>query len=156
AQRVLQSDSRLVSAFSAASAVEAFIASQAPYCKSSFRLHFPILPVTLHLSLTESEGQSLLSLQTSHGQRDCQGISRRDFLRAGVLGVGGLILPWLLEQKARAAAAGTPYVKNKSVILIFLAGGASHIETFNPNMDAPEPFRSVTGAVRTSVPGMML
>jgi uncharacterized protein (DUF1501 family) len=80
---------------------------------------------------------------------------RRDFLRAGFLGIGGLSLPWLLQTKAAAADAGLhDVVKDKSIVLLFLGGGASHIETFNPNMDQPDPYRSVTGEVKTSLPGV--
>src|SRR5438046_1528728 len=98
----------------------------------------------------------MFTLQSTTGRRDCQGTTRRDFVKAGVLGLGGLTLPWLLEKKAQAAATGSGFVKNKSVILIFLGGGASHIETFNPNMAAPAPYSSVTGAVRTNIPGVYL
>jgi hypothetical protein len=61
--------------------------------------------------------------------RDCSGLSRRNFLRAGFLGLGGLSLPWLLRNRAAAAQAGPSFVKDKAVVLIFLGGGASHIET---------------------------
>lgn len=98
----------------------------------------------------------MFTLQSTTGQRDCQGTTRRDFVKAGVLGLGGLTLPWLLEKKAQAAASGRDFVKNKSVILVFLGGGASHIETFNPNMDAPAPYSSITGAVLTNIPGVHL
>jgi uncharacterized protein (DUF1501 family) len=91
------------------------------------------------------------------GHRDCAGLSRRDFLRAGTLGLGGLSLPWLLRTKAAAATAGEPsFVKDKAIVLIFLGGGASHIETFNPNMDGPEQARSITGEVQSSLPGVTL
>ena len=82
------------------------------------------------------------------------GLERRSFLQAGALGLGGLTLPWLLQQRALARDSGESYVRDKSVVLVFLSGGASHIETFNPNMDAPAPYCSVTGEVQTSVPGM--
>jgi uncharacterized protein (DUF1501 family) len=94
----------------------------------------------------------MLTLLTGSQSRDCQGISRRDFVRAGVLGLGGLTLAQLLA--ARAGAAGQGFVRNRSVVLLFLSGGASHIETFDPNMDAPAPYRSVNGEVQTSVPGV--
>jgi uncharacterized protein (DUF1501 family) len=77
---------------------------------------------------------------------------RRDFLRAGALGLGGLTLPWLLER--RALAQEQDAVRDRAVVLLFLSGGASHIETFNPNMDAPAPYHSVTGQVQTSLPGV--
>jgi hypothetical protein len=92
----------------------------------------------------------MLTLDTG-GCRDCSGLSRRNFLRAGALALGGLSLPWLL----RARAAGDPgFVKDRAVVLIFLGGGASHIETFNPNMDGPEPSRSLTDKVKTPLPGV--
>ena len=88
------------------------------------------------------------------GARDCSGASRRDFLRAGSLALGGLSLPWLLRARAAAAEADPAFVRDRAVVMVFLAGGASHIETFNPNMDAPDPYRSVTGEVKTTVPGV--
>src|SRR6478752_1249047 len=97
----------------------------------------------------------MLTLHSST-TRDCSGLSRRDFIRAGVLGIGGLSLPQLLATKAAAAAAGKSYVRDRSIVLLFLGGGASHIETFNPNMDAPAPYCSVTGEVKTAIPGLTL
>jgi hypothetical protein len=96
----------------------------------------------------------MLTLHSGRGTRDCQGTTRRDFLRAGFLGIGGLSLPWLLEQRAHASTAS--YVKDKAVVLIFLGGGASHIETFNPNLTAPAPYSSVSGEVLTRTPGVTL
>src|SRR5262245_26118338 len=92
----------------------------------------------------------------SSSTRDCSGLNRRDFVRAGVLGLGALSLPQLLAARAAAKAAGKEYVRDRSLVLLFLGGGASHIETFNPNLDAPAPFASVTGEVQTSVPGLAL
>jgi hypothetical protein len=97
----------------------------------------------------------MLTLRTA-STRDCSGLARRDFVRAGLLGLGGLTLPQLLAAKAAARAAGKSYVRDRSIVLLFLGGGASHIETFNPNLDAPEPYRSVTGEVKTAVPGLTL
>src|SRR5262245_19811879 len=91
----------------------------------------------------------MLTLQTS-SSRDCSGLTRRDFVRAGVLGIGGLSLAHLLAAKAAASAAGKPYVRERSIMLLFLGGGASHIETFNPNIDAPAPYASVNGEVKTA------
>jgi len=88
--------------------------------------------------------------------RDCSGLARRDFVRAGVLGLGGLTLPHLLAESASARAADKSYVRDRSIVLLFLGGGASHIETFNPNLDAPAPYCSVTGEVKTKIPGFTL
>jgi len=96
----------------------------------------------------------MLTLHTGRASRDCAGLTRRDFVRAGMLGLGSLSLPWLLETKARAADSNPGFVRDKAVVLIFLGGGASHIETFNPNMDAPEPYKSVTDEVKTTLPGV--
>lgn len=94
----------------------------------------------------------MLTVSGGGTYRDCQRLWRRDFLKAGALGLGSLTLSWLLRQRAQAAAQG--YVRDRSVVFLFLAGGASHIETFNPNMDAPAPYRSVTGEVQTVLPGV--
>jgi hypothetical protein len=87
----------------------------------------------------------MLTLQTNRGQRTCRGLGRRELLR--------MTLPDLLQAKTEAA---TGFVRDKAVVLLFLGGGPSHIETFNPNMDAPAPFRSVTGEVKSNVPGITL
>ncbi len=97
------------------------------------------------------KGCTMLTLLTGPASRTCEGLSRRDSLRIGALGLSGLTLPNLLQAKGE----GTPgFVRDKSVVLLFLGGGPSQIETFNPNMDAPSPYRSLTGEVRTNVPGI--
>ena len=98
----------------------------------------------------------MLTLSGGNAHRDCCGLSRRDLLTAGTLAVGGLSLPWLLRNRASPADSRANYVRDKAVIVVFLAGGASHIETFNPNMDAPDPYRSVTGELQTSLPGLTI
>lgn len=82
---------------------------------------------------------------------DCDGRTRRDFLKVGALGATGLTLPDLL--RARAADSGQPS-KSTSVVWLWLGGGPTHVETFDPKMTAPAEYRSVTGAVRTAVPGV--
>jgi uncharacterized protein (DUF1501 family) len=81
----------------------------------------------------------------------CRGFSRREFFRVGSLALGGLTLPGLL-----AARAGSPgrMVKDRAVVLLFLQGGPSHIELFDPKMSAPAEFRSITGEVQTKLPGV--
>ena len=78
---------------------------------------------------------------------------RRDFLRVGSLGVGGLSLASLFPTAARGAAPGRP-VTDKSVIFLFLHGGPSQLETFDPKMTAPAEIRSATGEVQTALPGV--
>jgi hypothetical protein len=96
----------------------------------------------------------MLTLLNTRGRRDCEGHTRRDFVRAGALGLGGLTLPWLLQRRAHATTTGADYVRDRAVIFVFLGGGASHIETFNPNMNGPEQSRSITGEVATTLPGV--
>src|SRR5262249_42404823 len=75
--------------------------------------------------------------------------------RVGSRALGVLSPPARLEARPRAAAAGRgAAVKDKAVALLSLAGGPSHIETFDPRMDAPEGVRSVTGEVATAIPGV--
>jgi len=87
-----------------------------------------------------------------HGDKSifCDGISRRSLLRVGALGIGGLTLPNLLRARSQAA----PAVSSKTaVIFIELAGGPTHIETYDPKPRAPIEFRGPLNHVRTSVPG---
>lgn len=86
---------------------------------------------------------------------DCEGTTRRDFLKVGSLGLTGLTLPGLLRSRAEAAARGLT-TKDTSVVWVWLGGGPTHIETFDPKMDAPVEFRSVVGDVTTSVPGVTI
>lgn len=79
--------------------------------------------------------------------------SRRSFLQVGSLGLGGLTLPGLLAAKANAANA-SKLIKDKSVIFLFMHGGPSQTETFDPKMTAPSGVRSVTGEIKTSLPGI--
>src|SRR5260221_4539226 len=82
-----------------------------------------------------------------------RGHSRREFLRIGSLGLGGLSLPQILG--TRALAAGNKSITTgKSVIFLFQFGGPSQFETFDPKMNAPDTIRSVNGEIATSLPGV--
>src|SRR5262245_27001770 len=96
---------------------------------------------------------SMYHLLGSRKGTTCDGATRRDFLKAGVLGLGGLTLPDLLRARAAGAKDGQP-TKNTSVNWLWLGGGPTHIETFDPKMSAPAEFRSVVGAVKTNVTGV--
>lgn len=85
-------------------------------------------------------------------RRFCDGISRRDALRIGSVGmIGGLSLPRLLELEA-VAATGKP-AKAKSVIFLFMEGGPSTIDMWDMKPDAPTEIRGPWTQIRTSVPG---
>ncbi len=84
---------------------------------------------------------------------NCDGTSRRDFLKVGALGLSGFLLPDLLRARAAARAAGKS-TRSTSVVWLWLGGGPTHIETFDPKMSAPAEYRSVIGAVKTNLPGV--
>lgn len=97
----------------------------------------------------------MLKLLFDRRFRDCEGASRREFLKIGALGSGALTLPGLLAARAEAQAAGLP-TKDTSVVWLWLGGGPTHVETFDPKMTAPAEYRSVTGEVSTPLPGVTL
>ena len=97
----------------------------------------------------------MITLNTSRIGTTCDGTSRRDFMKVGALGLGGLTLPGLLRARDAASKAGTP-TKNTSVVWLWLGGGPTHVETFDPKMAAPVEYRSVTGSVKTKLPGVEL
>ncbi|MEZ6066875.1 MAG: DUF1501 domain-containing protein [Planctomycetaceae bacterium] len=78
---------------------------------------------------------------------------RRQFLQVGSLALGGLTLPQLLAANA-AAATGNAAVKDRSVVFLFLHGGPSQIETFDPKLTAPAGIASVNGEVSTKTAGV--
>ena len=88
----------------------------------------------------------MLDLFSNRTYRDCEGTTRREFLKIGTLGAGAFTLPQLLAARAQAATAGRP-VKDTSVVWVWLGGGPTHIETFDPKLSAPAEYRSVTGEV---------
>jgi len=81
-----------------------------------------------------------------------RGLNRREVLRIGAAGLGGLALPALNTSIAEAKTLGA--VTGKSVIFLFMQGGPSQFETFDPKMDAPAEIRSTTGEVKTTIPGV--
>ena len=83
------------------------------------------------------------------GPKNCNGVSRRNFLQVGFSALGGMGLPGLLE----AQASGVPG-RAVNTILVWLDGGPSHYETFDPKPDAPEGIRGEWKSVKTSVPGV--
>jgi hypothetical protein len=85
---------------------------------------------------------------------NCEGVSRRDMLKVGALSFFGLTLPELLSMRSASAAMTTP--KAESVILLWCAGGPSHLDTFDPKPDAPSEFRGEFKAIPTNVDGIQL
>jgi hypothetical protein len=81
-------------------------------------------------------------------------VSRRSFLRVGALGIGGLTLPGLLAARARAGQSATS--NRKSVILVWLAGGPSHIDMYDLKPDAPAEVRGEFKPIPTNVTGIQI
>ena len=79
-------------------------------------------------------------------------MNRRELLRVGTLGLGGLSLSSLLGVKALAKGQPNP-LTGKSVIFLFQQGGPSQHETFDPKPDTTSGVRSVGEVIPTSVPG---
>lgn len=93
---------------------------------------------------------------SSHGRfGDCEGYSRRELLRIGALGLGGLTLPGLLATRNAVAAEGG-YVRDGSVVFLYLRGGPTQFETWDPKMTAPAEFRAMFGEVKTALPGVTI
>ncbi len=84
-------------------------------------------------------------------------ISRRDALRVGAIGLAGLSLPALLQAREIAQASGTQgFGRAKSCILIFMWGGPSHLDTWDPKPEAPEDIRGPFQTISTTVPGISI
>jgi hypothetical protein len=81
---------------------------------------------------------------------DCTGATRRSFLQAGVLGVGGLGLADHFRLKASQSRG-----PETSVILFWMSGGPGHMETWDPKPDAVRQFRGPFGATNATVPGVL-
>src|SRR5262245_5338449 len=86
---------------------------------------------------------------------NCAGVSRRDCLQLG-LGtlLGGGLLTALRARGLAAEAVNTPAAKAKSCILIWMDGGPTHFEMFDPKPDAPEEYRGEFKAIPTAVSGV--
>lgn len=85
-------------------------------------------------------------------KRLCNGLTRRDFLLAGTLGVGGLALSDMLVQRA-VAKPQAGFGRAKNVILLYLFGGPSHLETLDMKPNAAAEVRGELKPIRSTLPG---
>src|SRR6266481_2184785 len=103
----------------------------------------------------------MLSIPGKSGST-CDGFSRREFLRVGGAGMLGISLADILRLQANAASAPdsakskSGWGKARSVIFIFLQGGPSHIDIWDPKPDAPSNVRGDFKPIRSNVPGIWL
>jgi len=89
------------------------------------------------------------------GQRLCDGLTRREWLRIGGIGLGGLTLSSLLAGQARAMKDATPRRgKARAVIVFGLTGGPPQHETWDPKPKAPAEVRGQFGVIPTRTPGL--
>ncbi len=94
--------------------------------------------------------RTVLRITSNQLVQNCEGASRREFLRIGALGLGGLTLPRMLA----LAGENTSVVRDKAVVVLNLQGGPSQVETFDPKMTAPREYRAMFGEVKTTLPGI--
>jgi hypothetical protein len=78
-------------------------------------------------------------------------LGRRDVLRIGSLGIAASALPEFAQAKT---ASRDTSAKARSVILLWMAGGVTHIDSFDPKPEAPAEVRGTLGAIATSLPGV--
>src|SRR4051812_37994147 len=97
----------------------------------------------------------MLDIDSGKHQSLCSGATRRDFLRLGALSVLGLTLPDLLRMEAAQAADKVARKSRaKNVLLIYLGGGLTHHDTFDPKPEAPQEIRGKYGIIPTSIAGV--
>jgi len=102
----------------------------------------------------------MLVIPGSFGKDTCDGYSRRELLRVGGSAFFGLSLANLLQlQKATAKEGrygGPGFDKAKHVILLYLQGGPSHLDLWDPKTNVPDNVKSVFNTIDTKVPGVHL
>ena len=82
--------------------------------------------------------------------------TRRSMLKAGMAGIAGLSLPGLIQAQAQGAVTGNSVPSGKSVILLWMAGGPSHIDTWDSKPDRPWINRGPFGVTQTRLPGVVI
>ena len=84
----------------------------------------------------------------------CLGPARREFLRLGFAGLAGVTWPDLLRLRAEAASGRSR--ADTALLVVWLHGGASHLETYDPKPDAPAEYRGPYRPIETTVPGVRI
>jgi hypothetical protein len=97
----------------------------------------------------------MLRWHTPLGTRHCDGLTRREVLRVGGLGLAGLTLPTLLRAESARASEPTR-ARARSVILLFLSGGPSQLDMWDLKPEAPEEIRGTFRPIATRAPGMCI
>ncbi|MEX2215296.1 MAG: DUF1501 domain-containing protein [Phycisphaeraceae bacterium] len=92
----------------------------------------------------------MLNLTSNKKHRLCDGLSRRDMLRVGALGLGGFALPQLLAAEAKAGIKKS----NKAIIMVYMCGAPPHQDMYDLKMDAPSEIRGEFAPIKTNVAGI--
>lgn len=91
-----------------------------------------------------------MRLYSGPAQRFCDQMTRRSFIQLGSLAIGGLTMPQLLRAEQQQKLGST----NKAVIMVYLAGGLAHQDSFDIKLGAPAEIRGEFSAIPTVVPGI--
>src|SRR5438552_17317010 len=94
----------------------------------------------------------MLRLDADRSVSFCDGLTRRDFLHAGAIATLGLTLPGFMAQKA----AGAVRDRDMNCIMLFLVGGPSQIDTWDPKPNAPAEIRGPFRPIATNAPGTQI
>src|SRR5947209_17727985 len=105
----------------------------------------------------------MLVIPQRAGKDTCDGVTRRELLRVGGSAVFGISLANILQIKAEAAAAHLPsdtqgpgFGRAQSVILLYLQGGPSHLDLWDPKENVPDRVRSVFRPISTCLTGVQV
>src|SRR5262249_25959714 len=98
----------------------------------------------------------MLRLDAPKAVRFCDGLTRRDFLHAGALVPLGLTLPGYLRAQDRRATGSPSKDNDVNCIMLFLVGGPSQIDTFDPKPKAPAEVRGPFSPIATKASGMQI
>jgi len=101
-------------------------------------------------------GEHAFSFLNGRAREGLTVFSRRSMLKASLAGLAGLSLPNVLQLRAEAVKNGKPIRGNKSVILLWMAGGPSHIDTWDVKPDMPTEVRGPFGVIPTKLPGVRI
>jgi hypothetical protein len=97
----------------------------------------------------------MIKLDAHKAVHFCDGLTRRDFLHAGALGIGGLGLT-LSDLFALKAAGAVNTDKDVNCICLFLVGAPSQLDTWDMKPDSPSEIRGPYKAIKTNVPGIQI
>jgi uncharacterized protein (DUF1501 family) len=98
----------------------------------------------------------MLQLLTGGNSANCEGVSRRQFLEVGGLSALGLTLSQFFQLQAKAEETSNSRRKQVNCILMWMQGGPSHIDTFDPKPDAPAEIRGEFATIPTRTPGVRI